>query len=336
LSVRSERSLVADRGDAGRRLDLVIRRHLSDLTRATRTRIQIWIDDGLVDVNGRVVRRVSTRAAAGDVITVRLPDDAAPAPVLPEDGPLDRLYEDEEVLVVNKPAGLVSHPTYAHPAGSLLNILLWHAKAWPDGQRPSLVGRLDKLTSGIVVVAKTTCAHARLQGVLASSRSEKIYLAVAYGPMTVEHGEIALRLRRHPDDRRRVIASPDSGLASLTRVERLDQADVSGCCVALVACRLVTGRMHQIRVHLASSGWPLIGDAKYGEPRWQQANDEAARQSLRAFGRQALHAWRIGFTHPFSGRRVEVLAPIPPDLRDLIQACALRVPDDPTIPSGSG
>jgi len=220
---------------------------------------------------------------------------------------------------------MVSHPTYLHPRGSLLNLLLFESQAWPHGQRPSLVGRLDKHTSGALVVAKTTEAHARLQRSLASSLSEKSYLAVVYGPVSRERGSIDLRLRRHPDDRRRVVAAADQGLASLTRFERLDQADLAGCEVALMRCGLASGRMHQIRVHLAASGWPIVGDAKYGEPRWERTVDPESRARLAAFPRQALHAWRLSFEHPFTRQRVDVEAPVPGDVRELMTSCGLRL-----------
>ncbi len=303
----------------------MVRRHLTDLERATRSRVQTWIEDGRVSINGRVVRRVSTRAALGDTLTVLLPDEQPRAPVLPEDGQLDRLYEDEHLLVANKPAGVVSHPTFLHPSGSLLNVLLWHARDWPADQRPSLVGRLDKHTSGAMVIAKSRDAHARLQRILQSSQSEKSYLAVVYGPVVRERGVIDLPLCRHPDDRRRVIAALSGGLSSLTRFARRDQVERSGCTLALMQCQLLTGRMHQVRVHMAASTWPLVGDPKYGEPRWQHAQDGTLREMLRAFPRQALHAWRLSFTHPFTRQRVEAEAPIPDDMRQLIAACGLTL-----------
>jgi 23S rRNA pseudouridine1911/1915/1917 synthase len=318
--------VIADRGDAGRRVDLVIRRHLTDIARATRTRVQSWIEGGRVSINGSPVTRVATRAALGDRVTVELPDEEPRAAVLPEKGQLDRLFEDDHLLVVNKPAGIVSHPTYLHPSGSLLNVVLYEAQHWPDGQRPSLVGRLDKHTSGAIVVAKTTPAHARMQRTLAAAATDKSYLALVYGPVTRERGVIDLRLRRDPEDRRRVVASTDHGVPSTTMFERLAQADVSGCTVALVRCRLVTGRMHQIRVHLAASGWPVIGDAKYGALRWELSGDIAAREHLRGFSRQALHAWRLSFVHPFSGERVQIEAPVPTDMAQLGAEAGLAVP----------
>jgi len=308
------RLITADRGDAGRRLDLVLRRHLTDLPRATRTRVQAWIASERVRVNGAVVARVAARVAFGDAVSVELPDEEPPVPVLAEAGPLDCLYEDEHLLIVGKPAGIVSHPTFRHPSGSLLNRVLAHAQGWPAGQRPSLVGRLDKHTSGAVLIAKTAEAHARLQRTLASSFSEKTYLAVVFGPVTQPRGTIDLPLGRDPDDRRRVVAVRGEGLPSLTRFERVDEAEVGDCRVALVRCQLVTGRMHQIRVHLAARGWPIVGDAKYGD---------SSRSTRVVFDRQALHAWRLAFDHPFTNTRVVVHAPVPEDMQALLDMCGL-------------
>jgi 23S rRNA pseudouridine1911/1915/1917 synthase len=322
------RTLVADRGDAGRRIDLVIRRRLSDIPSATRTRVQAWIESGRVSINGNLVTRVATRTAFGDRVSVELPDEQPRAPVRPESGDLDRLFEDEHLLIVNKPAGMVSHPTYLHAGGSLLNVLLHDAQKWGDGRRPSLVGRLDKHTSGAMVVAKTAAAHARMQGTLASSHSEKSYLALVYGPVKQLRGAIDRRLRRQPDDRRRVVVASDDGLSSLTHFERLGEVDLAGCSVALMQCRLLTGRMHQVRVHMASSGWPIVGDAKYGEPRWELSTDTASRALLQAFPRQALHAWRLAFLHPFTHERVAVEAPLPEDMRELLAGCRVTLPGE--------
>lgn len=260
----SLRDLVTDRGDAGERVDRVIRRHLADLPRATRTRVQAWIAVGRVSINDRVVTRVSTRVAAGDVVRVRVPEEDTRAPVLPEDFPIDTLFQDDHLLAVNKPAGVVSHPTFRHPCGSLLNAVLFCAQTWQPDQRPSLVGRLDKLTSGLVLIAKSAAAHAALQRVLSDRSSCKEYLAVVRGTVDRERGSIQLALRRDPQDRRRVVAAPD-GVPSLTRFERVAEAELPP--IALLRCELVTGRMHQIRVHLSANGWPIVGDRTYGGSR---------------------------------------------------------------------
>lgn len=315
------RTILSDRGDAGQRLDLVLRRHLADLESATRTRVQTWIDGGTVSINGQAVRRVATRVASGDVLTVDIPDAALPhaRPVEPDSSPLEILFEDNDLLAVNKPAGLVVHPSHAQPDGTLLNLLMWHRRRWPSNTRPSLVGRLDKLTSGVVLVAKTPGVHAAVQRRLAAADAEKDYLAVVYGRVRPRSGTIDLRLRRDPDDRRRVAASPSKGAASLTRFERLADVAAPRAGLSLLRCRLVTGRTHQIRAHLSARGWPIVGDPTYGEPRWMRVADLDLADALRAFPRQALHAWRLAFVHPITRARVEVAAPIPEDLRGLLE-----------------
>lgn len=320
---RRGRTLTANRGDAGRRLDLVLRARLADVDAATRTRVQTWIKTGQVTVNGTAVRRVAARIALGDVVAVALPAAAPRRTMSAEDLPLDILYEDEHLLAIDKPAGMVVHPTYRHMHGTMMNALSWRARGWPPGQRPSVVGRLDKLTSGIVVVAKTAAVHAALQRTMASSRSEKDYLAVVFGRVNVARGQIDLRLGRDRRDRRRVVASATVGLPSLTRFERLARIATPRPGLALLRCRIATGRMHQIRVHLAARGWPLVGDAKYGRPLWTACPDGALAAALRDFPRQALHAWRLALTHPVTHRRIVVEAPVPCDLAGLLTVSGL-------------
>jgi 23S rRNA pseudouridine1911/1915/1917 synthase len=318
------RELIADRGDEGIRLDLVLRRHLTDLSRATRTRVQTWIEQGRVTVNGHLVRRVSARAALGDTIALILPEDVPKAAMAAEDLPVSVLFEDEHLIAIDKPAGLVVHPTYKNTAGTLMNALLWRARAWPAPQRPSLVSRLDKLTSGLIVCAKTAAAHAALQRAMAARDAEKDYLAVVYGRVNDARGDIDLRLATDPGDRRKVVASKTVGAESLTRFERLASVPAPNAGLALLRCRLETGRTHQIRVHLAARGWPIVGDPAYGEPRFAQILDPVLAGQLRAFPRQALHAWRVGFTHPMTRARLTLEAPVPADLEALLEASGLR------------
>jgi 23S rRNA pseudouridine1911/1915/1917 synthase len=316
----SPRILTADRGDSGRRLDLVVRRHLTDIDAATRTRVQVWIEDGKVSVNGAIVRRVAARAALGDVVTVVLPEVPGCRVLTAEAVRLDVLYEDDYLLALDKPAGVVVHPGYRNTEGTVLNALLWHAREWPAPQRPSIVGRLDKLTSGIVVVAKTAAVHAAFQRTMASSDTEKDYLALVYGRVKEARGHIDLRLWRNPTDRRRVVASARVGAPSLTRFERLARVAAPRTGLALVRCRLATGRMHQIRVHMAARGWPIVGDRVYGEPRWSQVVDSALAAALRTFPRQALHAWRLVCAHPVTREPLFLEAPLPRDFKGLLAA----------------
>ena len=321
------RIVKADRGDAGQRLDLVLRRHLTDVRAATRTRVQAWIEDGRVTVNGRAVHRVAVRAVFGDVVSVALPELPREA-MAAEDIALRVLYEDEHLLAIDKPAGLVVHPAHKNPSGTLMNALLWHARAWPPPQRPSLVGRLDKLTSGIVLVAKTAAIHASLQKALATPATTKDYLAIVYGKVNVARGDIDLRLRRDPGDRRRVVASEDVGAPSLTRFARLARVAAPAAGLSVLRCRLVTGRTHQIRVHFSARGWPLVGDPTYGEPRWRQVKDPALASALRDFPRQALHAWRLTTWHPVTRAELVIEAPVPDDIQRLMAVSGLHVRAD--------
>ena len=313
--------LALDRGDVGRRLDLVLRRHLAGVDGATRTRVQCWIDEGRVTINGAAARRAAARVAADDVIRIALPETAPRAPTPAEEAVLDVLYEDDHLLALNKPPGLVAHPTYTHPGGTLLNALLWHARGWPAGPRPSRVGRLDKLTSGLVIAAKSARAHAALQ----RSFLAKDYLAVVYGRVKHARGTIRLRLERDRHDRRQVVASSSRGAESATEFERLDAVPAPRAGLALLRCRLVTGRTHQIRVHLATRGWPLVGDPTYGGPGRPRIADPVLAAALSTFPRQALHSWRAVLTHPATGERLTLEAPLANDLQLLIAQCGLWI-----------
>ena len=314
------RELTADRGDAGQRLDRVLSRHLSDVTIATRTRIQRWIADGLVAVNGSSSRRVARRVAAGDIVSVALPLRARRPVMMAEATALVVLLEDEHLAIVDKPPGVVCHPTHAHATGTMMNALLWLAREWPAPQRPSLVGRLDKWTSGLLLVAKTAVVHAALQRTLADRGSIKEYLALVYGDVRPERGQISLRLSRDRVDRRRVAASTSTGAFSLTTYERVAAIEAPDTTLSLLRCRLGTGRTHQIRVHLAARGWPIVGDPVYGEPRWGAVADPTVSVALAAFPRQALHASRVAFQHPVTGERIDVESPPPDDMRGILDA----------------
>jgi 23S rRNA pseudouridine1911/1915/1917 synthase len=220
------------------------------------------------------------------------------------------LYEDDSLIAVDKPAGVVVHPTYKNASDTVLDALQWRARDWPPGARPSLVGRLDKMTSGIVIAAKDAGVHAAMQ------RSwpdvEKDYLAVVHGHVVAPEGEIELPIGADPADRRRRIITA-SGARCVTRFERVGYAPSSG--LSLLRCRLITGRTHQIRVHLAASGWPIVGDAVYGDPLIPQL-----------LPRQALHAWRVALMHPVSHDRLRIEAPVPGDFRGLLAEAELSLP----------
>ena len=216
----------------------------------------------------------------------------------PEEGPLTIVYEDEWMLVVNKPPGVVVHPTYKNASGTLLNAVLWRVRD-RAGTQPGILTRLDKDTSGLVVIALAPEVHAVMQKDAAAGRTCKQYLAVVSGSPEPPHGQIALALARDPADRRRVIVTSD-GAACITRYEVISSNEAD----STVRCELVTGRTHQIRVHLATRGWPIVGDRVYGEP------------DARIL-RQALHAWRVTLPHPSTREVIEFEAPIPDDMRVL-------------------
>jgi 23S rRNA pseudouridine1911/1915/1917 synthase len=321
--VNDLRVISTDRGDTGQRLDLVLQRHLRDVTSASRTRIQKWIAGGHVTVNDAPATRPSRRTAPGDIVAIALPAAARRTAMIAEDLPLKVIYEDDSLLAVNKPAGMVVHPTYRHLRGTLMNALLWYARDWPQGTRPSLVGRLDRLTSGVLIVAKSRAVHAALQRTLSSAHSEKEYLAVVYGRVNVARGTIDTRLSRSRQKKRTVIDAAE-GAPSQTTFTRLRRNRAARTGLALLCCRLVTGRTHQIRVHLAARGWPIVGDAKYGQPLWTAVEDGALAEMLRAFPRQALHAWRISFEHPAGARRLVCEATPPDDFQQLLNATNLQ------------
>jgi 23S rRNA pseudouridine1911/1915/1917 synthase len=223
--------------------------------------------------------------------------------------PLDILFEDDHLLAVSKPAGVVVHPAYKHPDGSVFNALLWHLRG--TGFHPRLLQRLDKDTSGVMLVSKTMTAHAAIVGAMRlrpEAGVRKEYVAVVRGVPDPPSGEIVLRLRRDPADSRRMRASATEGQESVTRYATIARADAPR--MALLCCDLLTGRMHQIRAHLAARGWPLVGDRVYG----------SAESGTLPMARQALHSWRVSLRHPATGAPLVVTAPVPDDLAALIRA----------------
>lgn len=286
----------------------------------SRNRIQKWIDAGDVLVNGAAPPRAAWRVQAGDELRVRVSSIPARDKPQPETLNLDVLYEDDDLLAINKPAGLVVHPSYRNTSGTLMNGLLERAHSWPAGSSPALLGRLDKFTSGSVLVTKRSSVHAALQRAMAANRIDKDYLAVVWGKPSPIRGTIDLALDRDPWDRRRVTVTDRGGQPSVTKYERV--ATSSG--FSLVRCRLITGRTHQIRVHLAAKGWPIVGDAAYGRlPIRLKPDTTPEMQVARRFPRQALHAWRVTFRHPRTGRELSIEAPLPADMKALAEGLGL-------------
>jgi len=296
---------------AGERLD----RHVAARLARPRNQVQRWIEAGLVRVNGAAVK-TSTPVAAGDRI-----DCAPPAPsddrIVPEDAPLPVLHEDPHLVVLDKPAGLTVHPGAGRPTGTLAHRLLarYPEMAGVGGPgRPGIVHRLDKDTSGVLVVARTAAAYERLSRAFAQREVRKLYLAIAYGAPTPPTGRIEAPIGRHPQ-RRKEMAVRRTGRPAATSYRTL--ATASG--ISLLELDLETGRTHQIRVHLKSLGHPLVGDPLYGEARWKSL-PPSVRSPLQHFPRPALHAWRLAFAHPLTGASLAFEAPIPDDLRTLWHA----------------
>lgn len=322
----SWRDVSIDRGDVGTRIDRVLLRHLAHEPGMSRARIQKWIAAGRVLVNGEPAPRVAWRVADGDHVQVDAREIRRRVRPRAEERVVDVLFEDAHLMAVNKPAGMVVHPSYRHANGTLVNALLHLSARWPSGDAPALLTRLDKMTSGVLLVAKRREVVARLQHEMRAQRIEKDYLAVVQGVPSPPRGTIDFALDRDPWDRRKVTVTDRGGQPAITRYERLavsdpapeSSADSDGSTTrasvrhALLKCRLVTGRMHQIRVHLAAKGWPLVGDPVYG-----------LKADKPAFPRQALHAWRVAFPHPVTGERLDVTAPLPDDLRDLLDRLGL-------------
>jgi len=326
------RTIAIDRGDHGVRVDLVLLRHLRDERAVSRNRIQKWIDDGEVLVNGAPPSRAAWRVQAGDELSVRVEHWQPRTRPAAQAMDLEVLYEDDDLLAINKPAGLVVHPSYKNAGGTLINGVLERAKAWPAGSRPSLLGRLDKHTSGAVLIAKRPAVHAALQRAMEARLIDKHYVAIVWGRPSPMRGTINLALDRDPWDRRRITVTDRGGQPSVTKYERLAVSSLGPPPLAgalakadtfsLVRCRLITGRTHQIRVHLSARGWPIVGDAVYGRKR--AGGEPAALEEIAyAFPRQALHAWRLSLRHPLTNNPIEIVAPLPDDMRQLAAALCL-------------
>lgn len=316
----------ADRGDAGVRLDRVLVRRLADLPRpVSRSRIQAWIVAGRVRLEGEPARP-ATRPGLGDRIEVELPPPPPPRrPPAPEAMELVVLHEDEHLVAVDKPPGLVAHPAPGHPGGTLLNGLIDRYR--DDPRRPSIVTRLDEDTTGVVLVARTREGHAGVHRQFLDGTVEKIYLALVYGEPPVDVGRVDLRIAPHPEERGRMVASTRHGREASTLYRRLGGTGGPGVVLTLLECRLETGRTHQIRVHLAALGCPLVGDPLYADPRWKGIEDEALARRCREFPRQALHARRLVLEHPVNGGTLRLEAPVPADLAHLLAAAGLAAGD---------
>lgn len=300
------------------RIDSYLTTHIAN---ATRTKVQRAIEEGLVLVNGKKVKS-NYRVASGDEIAVTLPKPPAPE-AKPEDIPVDILYEDGDLIVVNKPAGMVTHPAYGNYTGTLANALLYHCRSLSEGGdplRPGIVHRLDKETSGLLVVAKNDFAHFFLADQFARRTIDRRYWAVVWGPFGARKGEIEAKIGRSKSDRKKM-AVVEGGKPAATEYSVIEPFEF----LTLLELHLRTGRTHQIRVHLSHIHHPVFGDPSYGGRRIAWGSTEARRKSqvqslLTIMKRQALHAKTLGFIHPTTKQFLHFDSPLPSDFEDLLAA----------------
>jgi 23S rRNA pseudouridine1911/1915/1917 synthase len=293
----------------GRRLDQALAELVPDYSRS---RLQQWIRAGQVTLDERIPA-VRQRVLGGESIRIEagMVEQVAS---LPEDIPLDLVYQDADLLVLNKPAGLVVHPAAGNPAGTLLNALLHFDAGLARLPRAGIVHRLDKQTSGLMVVARSLAAHRQLVDDLQARRIRREYLSVVQGVLTAG-GTINAPIGRHPVDRKRM-AVVSGGREAVTHYRVVERYRAH----SLLRVRLETGRTHQIRVHMAHARCPVVGDPVYGgRPRPPRGAGEALQDALRRFRRQALHAERLELTHPASGETLDWQAPLPADMGELIE-----------------
>ena len=295
------------------RLDKVLCERHPDFSRS---RIEGLVKSGYVTVNGAVATKAGMKVSESDAIEVEIPPPV-PAVPEPEDIPLDVVFEDDDMIVVNKQPGLVVHPAPGHFSGTLVNALL-HRCPGLSGiggvARPGIVHRLDQETSGLIVVAKSQPAMDGLVRAFSSHANvEKTYLAVCHGRPRLDSGRIENLIGRHPVDRKRMAVVEKNGKKAVTNwaVERSLGACGDGCRLSLVRCLIETGRTHQIRVHMASLGCPVVGDKVYGKPALDRRLDPVP-------ARQMLHAWRLRLWHPVRNVQMSFEAPVPDDMRAYI------------------
>jgi len=302
-----------DAGHAGWRLDRALAAAVPTLSRE---RLKALIRSGAVEAGGTPVRDPAAKVRGEEALRVAIPE-AAPAHNEPQAIPLTIVFEDEHLLVVDKPAGLVVHPAAGNFDGTLVNALLHHCAGQLSGiggvARPGIVHRIDKNTSGLLVVAKTDVAHEGLAKQFAAHSIDRRYLAIVSGMPKAPSGTVDAALARSATNRKKIaIVEAGRGKRAVTHWKRLKPLGEA----ALVECRLETGRTHQVRVHMASIGHPLLGDPVYG--RSGKTHGKLLKELQ--FHRQALHAAELGFTHPVTRLRLSFTSPMPPDMQELMAA----------------
>jgi 23S rRNA pseudouridine1911/1915/1917 synthase len=308
-------SFTITKSDTGSRLDTVVVTHIPALSRSGAKRL---IRDGHITVNGQV-KKPGYLTRTGDLVRADIPSRDS-VPCEPEPIPLSILYEDGHVIVVDKPPGIVVHPGAGHLTGTLVNALLFHCpdlQGLGDPLRPGIVHRLDKDTSGCLVVAKSELAYEDLRQQFSRRKVVKAYLALVYGRMKAPAGLIDLPIGRHPRHRTRMSTKSHRARASETHWKVREE--VAG--MTFLEIDLKTGRTHQVRVHCAAMGHPVVGDARYGRKRkWKGILAKETLGTLAGVGRQLLHAWRLTFAHPETGKLMHFESPLPEDMASVLDA----------------
>jgi 23S rRNA pseudouridine1911/1915/1917 synthase len=305
--------IIVPDGGGGTRLDAFLASVVPELTRAA---VQRLIEEGDVLLGG-IVQKPSYKVSEGEEISVTIPPPE-PSTAVPEEMQLDILYEDADLIVVNKPAGMTVHPGAGVNSGTLVNGLLGHCTdlSGIGGEiRPGIVHRIDKDTTGILVVAKNDAAHEGLAVQFREHTVKRVYIALVFGSPRTDKGRVESLIGRHPVDRKRMSGSAKHGRNAVTHWKVLARFPE----VTLLKLRLETGRTHQIRVHMSESGHPLVGDSVYGgTARAAGLKSPEFRSMVKKFGRQALHAKTLGFRHPSSGEYIEFDSELPEDMRTLL------------------
>lgn len=292
----------------GQRVDQFLSEVLPQLSRSAAQRL---LEEGRAFSHGKALKK-NHRLQAGEEIILTIPDPEAPAHLLPQNIPLDVRYEDEDVIVVNKPVGMVVHPAPGHPDGTLVNALLYHCGDSLSGingsLRPGIVHRIDRDTSGLLIAAKNDAAHVSLAEQLKDHTLHRVYEAVVIGGLREDRGSIELPIARHPTERKKMAVNHWEGRWALTHWSVLER--FAG--YTHVQCKLATGRTHQIRVHFSAVGHPVLGDPVYG----------GVRKGFPELAGQCLHAQALRFRHPRSGKAVEVSCPLPEYFTAVLTKCA--------------
>lgn len=306
-NIKETITVQANENDKGKRIDSFLNEVIED---ATRSYIQKIIDGGYVEITGKKTTKSGNKLKGTETIVVNLPEDET-LDLIPEDIPLEIIYEDSDIVIINKAPNMVVHPAHGNYNGTLVNALLYHIKdlSTINGViRPGIVHRLDKDTSGVIVVAKHDEAHTTLSDMFKEKTLEKTYVCIAKGIFKDKSGRIETLIGRDPRDRKKMAVVTENGKIAISNYEVLDESKN----YSLVKIRIETGRTHQIRVHMKSLNHPILGDATYGN-------------STDGIARQMLHAYRLKFTHPINKKEMVVTAPIPEDFKRAAKFAGLDI-----------